>query len=73
MVAPNVPIATQQVRNWITRAEAAEYLRVSVRHLDALLARRALTHYRLGSRVVFRVTDLDAYMTGNRVPAGGAA
>lgn len=73
MVAPHVPIATQLARNWITRAEAAEYLRVSVRHLDALLARRALVHYRLGSRVVFRITDLDSYMAGNRVPAGGAA
>lgn len=45
---------------WLTRIEAAEYLKVSLRHLDALLADGRLPCKRLGHSVRISRVDLDA-------------
>ena len=53
----------------LTRKEAAEYLRLSLRKLDALAAADQIRRVKLGEgkrgRVLFRRTDLDAYVQDN--------
>ena len=50
-------------RIWLTRAEAAERLRVSMRTVDRLAATGALTSYRHQGRLLrFRLEDVDALM-----------
>jgi excisionase family DNA binding protein len=49
---------------WLTAAEAAEYLRLSVKALYQRRARGQIKGYTLGSRHIrFRRRDLDALMT----------
>ena len=50
-------------RIWLTKAEAAERLRVSTRTVDRLTASRALTSYRHQGRLLrFRLVDVDGLM-----------
>lgn len=44
------------------RTEAAEFLAISVRHLDNLLANRALPKIKIGRKVVVRLVDLERYL-----------
>lgn len=43
----------------------AEYLGVTERFVRELIARRRLTHVKVGRLVRFRHTDLDAYVSAN--------
>ena len=55
---------------WLTIAEAADYLRVSERTVDRLVARRRLRSSTIGRRRLVSRDDLDAYMratTGEEV------
>jgi len=52
----------------MTRKEAAEYLRLSLRTFDTLVAEGRIPKYRVSvQRVVFRHEDLDDYVKGNLV------
>lgn len=51
-----------QVRPIMNLAEAADYLRVSVRQIERLRQRRELRAVRVGRRLVFRRADLDHYV-----------
>jgi hypothetical protein len=63
--APPKPYARAQ----LSRREAADYLRVSVRTLDRLLLPRSY----VGSRPIYALADLDAYLAQARtVPAAAA-
>jgi hypothetical protein len=56
-------------RAQLSRAEAAAYLGVSVKTLDRQMIPR---HY-IGSRVVYALADLDAYLAEKRVVPVAAA
>jgi len=59
---------TRMPGEYLTRRESAEYLRVSLRTFDDLVSRNLFPKFRVSrGRVVFRRTDLDAYVTRNRV------
>lgn len=47
-------------KNWYTRQEAADYLRISVRKLHDLRASGRLDAHVIDGRPVFHVNDLDA-------------
>lgn len=54
----------------LSRAEAAEYLNISTRTLDRLLADAQIAYVKLGSRggrITFLQKDLDAYIDRQRV------
>jgi excisionase family DNA binding protein len=55
----------------LTRKEAAEYLRISVRTLDKLAKEGEIPYSKLGdgirARVVYQHKDLDAYVERTRV------
>ena len=52
----------------LTRSEAAEFLRVSLRTFDSLAAEGHFPKYRIGKqRIVFRRNDLDAYVEDRQV------
>ncbi len=64
---------TDNSSEYFTKAEAAKYVRMSARTLDAAKAQGALPYYRIGSRkVLFRKSDLDKWLAPCRVDAGGA-
>lgn len=44
---------------WLTRAEAAQYLKISIRSVDRLREQSRITPYRLGRAVRYRRRDLD--------------
>ena len=50
---------------YITKAEAAEYMRISVVTLDKMRARGDVPSIKLGKRVLFERDRLDAVMTAN--------
>lgn len=51
---------------WLTKTEAAEHLRCSVRQLEKLVRLGELVAYRPAGRPLFRVEELDAYITNRR-------
>ena len=56
---------------WLTRAEAAEYLRVGTRTLDRWVAAGQLPAYRKGQRMTrFRREELDDFMMGRTDDSG---
>ena len=52
--------------------EAADYLGTTERHMRNLIARRTITHVKVGRKIRFRKADLDAYVQSHTVSAGGA-
>jgi len=58
-------------RDFLTRHEAAEHLRVSVRSIDQKASDGKIPYYKLGnratSRVVFKLRDLKKYIEKCRV------
>ncbi len=56
---------------YLTRQEAADYLRISVRLLDQKAANGEIVYYKLGngptSRVLYKFTDLKKYIENCRV------
>lgn len=58
----------------LTPPQAAEYLQVPLRTLDAWRYRNTGPAYlRVGRHVRYRRSDLDAYLAACRVPGGDAA
>ena len=57
---------TRRLKRLFTRQEAAEYLGRSVRGLDGLVAKGAVTSVRGDSRPMFDVRDLDAWIQKNK-------
>lgn len=51
----------------MTRKQAAEYLKMSIRTLDYRVADNEIAYYRMGRQKMFRMEDLDAYISRNRV------
>jgi len=49
-------------REYLNKAEAAEYLRLSRATIDRLRQSGALQYVKVGGRIVFRRRDLDAFM-----------
>jgi excisionase family DNA binding protein len=47
-------------KRYLTKAEAAAYLRLSLRSIDNLLARKELVAYRIARKLLFTREDLDA-------------
>ena len=45
-----------------TRAEGAAFLRISVREIARLLARKKLTTYRVGKRVLLDLSELERFV-----------
>jgi excisionase family DNA binding protein len=48
---------------------AAAFLGLSPHTVRALARRRALVHYRIGRRLIFKDADLSAFLTRHRVEA----
>lgn len=46
-------------QTFLTKAEAAQFLRVSVRTVDNWMRRRLIAYYRVGGTVRFRRSDLE--------------
>jgi hypothetical protein len=56
----------------VSSQAASDYLGIPMRELKELRRRRKIPFYRIGHRTVsYDVADLDAFLTGCRVPAGG--
>jgi excisionase family DNA binding protein len=55
--------------NLVNVAEAAEMLRLKPSTIRQWVLRRRIPFVRLGRRVLFRRTDLEALITGSVVPA----
>lgn len=55
----NMPISEKV---YFTKQEAAEYTRFSARTIESLLARGELKAFRPGRKLLFRRTDLDAFI-----------
>jgi hypothetical protein len=50
----------------LSKPEAAQFARVSMRTLDAARVQGTLTSYKIGARVLFRVEDLLAWISAQR-------
>ena len=56
------------LREYLTRKESAEYLRISLRTFDDLVSKGLLPKFRVSKgRIVFRRKDLDDYVESNRI------
>ncbi len=51
--------------------QAAKRLGISQSKLYQLASERKIAHYRVGGKIVFAESDLDAYLDSCRVEAGG--
>lgn len=56
-----------QERAYLTKKEAAEYLRLSRATLDRLVKKRELLSAKIGKKVIFRRKDLDKFMAARVV------
>jgi excisionase family DNA binding protein len=56
----------------LDKAAAAAYLCTNVRHLERLWAKRKIAAVKVGRKVHFKRSDLDAFIERNRVEAIGA-
>jgi len=54
-------LSPQMNAEYLTKQEAAEYMRVSVPTLDRLML-QGLPHIKLARRVLFRKKDIDAFL-----------
>lgn len=63
MSAPRSPHRTPAPSEWMTSAEAAQYIRIpTVKALYQRVARGQVKSYRLGRQLRFRRGDLDSLM-----------
>lgn len=53
----------------LTKAETAEYLGTSERHIERLWATRQIAAIHVGRKIRWRVEDLDAFCEANRTAA----
>ena len=56
---------------YLRRAQAANYLSISIRTLANLQNARAISFSKIGKSVLFRITDLDNFVSKFRVNAIG--
>jgi excisionase family DNA binding protein len=56
----------------LTKAEALKYLRISNRTLYLLMKRHEFPYIKLGKRVLFRRTEIDAYLESKTIGKDGA-
>lgn len=49
----------------LTRLKAADYLSISLRHLDEILRRGEIPKIKIGRKTVVRIVDVDAYIENN--------
>lgn len=54
-------------KQWLTSAEAQEYLQISKRTLQHLRDSRAIPFSQHGRKIRYQVDDLDAYLMGQKV------
>ena len=54
---------------YLSKREAASYLRRCTRTLESLVAAGEIPAYRVRGKLLFRRTDLDAYVEARRVQA----
>lgn len=59
---------TAAVSPWMTTAEAADYLRCSKQRVFDLTSAGALHVHKDGARNLYRRSDVDAYLAGDRGP-----
>jgi len=52
----------------LTKAEAAEYLHLSLATIDRLIKSRDLPHIKVGKKVLFRIRDLEAFIDVRCIP-----
>ncbi len=52
--------------NYLSKRDAAEYLGLSLRTVEYHLPE--IPHYRVGRRIVFKLSELDAWMQQHKVP-----
>ncbi len=55
---------------WLTRVEAAQYLRLSERYVALETSRGSIPASKVGRRVLYDVEDLNAYMRSKRMQPG---
>lgn len=53
--------------NLMTQAEVAEYLRVSRLTIHRLMKKHAFPYIKMGKRVLFRRSEIDAYLESKTV------
>lgn len=62
----------QKLQRYLREKEAAEYLAVSVALLRKRRSLRQPPPYtKIGARVIYNLTELEAFVASGRVPAGG--
>ncbi|MCR9296361.1 MAG: helix-turn-helix domain-containing protein [bacterium] len=66
------PLTVATPRGALSRKDAAAYISVSTRQLDNYAAAGLLPRIKLGSKTVFRVVDLDAFLAGRLQSAEAA-
>lgn len=70
-IKTNIPEKPVRVVEYLTRQEAAAFLRISVRLLDQKAAKGEIAYYKLGngptSRVLYQFKDLKKYIEKCRV------
>lgn len=52
----------------LSREQAARYLSLSTRHLDNLVAQGELQKVKVGRKTLFRIVDLDKFLTKHLCP-----
>ncbi|MFM7729450.1 MAG: helix-turn-helix domain-containing protein [Flavobacteriales bacterium] len=52
---------------WITKKEAAMYLKLSVRSIEHLIKKQLLPAHKLGGRVLLDVREIDDCVRGHRI------
>jgi len=56
----------------LTKAETLKYLRISNRTLYLLMKRHEFPYIKLGKRVLFRRTEIDAFLESKTIRKGAA-
>jgi excisionase family DNA binding protein len=76
---PPVPVSTsdkmpakQCPKDYMSKKEAAIYVSMSSRSLDNYRAKGELPFHKVGEKVVFMRSDLDAFMASWRIDVAGA-
>lgn len=52
---------------WLNVNQAAHHLGISKGTLYQYTHKKLVTHYKLGNRIMFKVSDLDKFMESNKV------
>ena len=65
-------IPASDVDKLLSKSEAAQLLRTSERHIQTLASNGLLGHCRIGRRLLFQQSDIQAYLDSTAVaPRGG--